>query len=325
MSNEQLIPQIEAALKRLYDPRTSSLDRQKVESDLSLFKTSTPKSYLASLTSLTSHINDTGPSLSHHLQFFLGNVLLHFSGPKVLEGLGGEERRELERGVKNLVNNSFILHPGMLSRPTLQKILLTYVHISKASSSPQNPHFLTEIISTCSNSDPSIASLGSKLLSLIVEEFPNFEPPHTMRGHRRSEISSLLHSALPTIASCLPLTSSNPSTQRSSLNALLTILTYPTRFKITRTYNISPCITLPLVSSLLSTISTNSTNKTLALMCLNEITSQNCYPNEMAKEFIVKLASHVNQVVGEYTKILKNGGGTNVARTKPSEERSDEL
>ena len=129
------------------------------------------------------------------------------------------------------------------------------------------------------------------------------------------QVSELLKSALPSMTSSCPILSPSTATQRSALHALLAILSYPTRFKMTRTYDVGSCVSIPLLSSLFSIVKdASSPNRSAALMCVNEVVDRNCWPSDQAKDFILELCSHVNSVVQAHTDLLKaHAGGSDDA------------
>ena len=92
-SSSSVLIQVEAALKCVYDPRTSSASRSQCTADLDAFRSS-PSSFSPALQWLTGHVNDTGPSLSHHAQFFSATVLYHTSTPAVFDRSVPQSQRQ---------------------------------------------------------------------------------------------------------------------------------------------------------------------------------------------------------------------------------------
>ena len=322
-----LLLQIESALIDLYNPNVSTAQRAAVEVSLAAFRSQTPNAWQPALDFLQQldPLNPaaaTPPSLQ--MQFYASSIVSHFAVPKVFDHLDGSTQAQLIDCTLVVLQKTYErLHPAAAS-----KLVAAYVRLIKNDTTVQHPAHIGSLLQSLSSpTNPPQANLLVEvhILAVLVDEFPSFSLNSPMRGARRRAVTAVLKTIiLPSLPSllCQLLSDSqrdkhsdkHTAPQHHVLSALATVLSYPTRYKVTRTMDVSPLISLPLLSTLFATASPStsppstaspssppppvfSPHATLALSCVNEIISRNCWPSGSSQDFVLLVCGHALSLV----------------------------
>jgi hypothetical protein len=299
-----LLQQIESALTDLYSPSVPASRRTEIEAQLLSFKTETPNAWAAALEFLR------GEHASLQLQFYAASIVDHYARPHVFDKLPPAEQSELlEQTLQTLQLKHPLLHPSAAS-----KLTVGYVRLCLASTPapPQVPPPLTKLFADLSSpTSPDHHVVSAAVLAALLVEYASLSLTSPLRGSRRRAATQALRAIVlpalpPVLASLVSPASPHEKSglvQEHALRALGTVLSYPKEYKITRTMDITPLISLPLLQSLFSLASLPppptppSPLAPLALEAVNEIIAANRWPAGAARDFALLICEQALSLV----------------------------
>ena len=202
----------------------------------------------------------------------------------------------LSNTLTTLSNTYLHLHPSAAT-----KLLAAYTRLLRNSTTQADTAQVSSLLATLSSSP---TPLLLHILSVLVDEFAAFPLGKPLRGAHRHQITVVLKTViLPALPAILPPLLTAPTLPPThTLQTLATVLSYPVRYQSTRTMDITPLISLPLLQSLFALAAPPpnappAAEAPLALECINEIVSRNCWPSNEGKNFVLLICSHALSLI----------------------------